>query len=248
MKIHITLLLLIVTSWNIISGQCNEETIWDKTWYSCEAADNPNPAREKSHWILYDLGAVYPLAESTLWNANQAEETDRGMKQVQIEVSMDQEKWIELGTFDFPQADGSQDYRGFEGPDFQGIRARYVLITALSNWGDPTCYGLSEVQFGIAADSLTTPVQSDLLKDPVIVYPNPAIDMVNISYTSERVDTWTITLYNLMGQEISRKDFILKTGHNRLHFPLETARMGTYWISISDEEGGTLFGQRLIVR
>ena len=40
-------------------------------------------------------------------------------------------------------------YGGFPGPDMIGIEARYILITAMTNHGHPTCCGLAEVKFNL---------------------------------------------------------------------------------------------------
>ncbi len=247
MKIYCTLFILLFIQ-SSLYAQCNDQTIWDQTWYSCELNENPNPEKDPSHWILYDLGAMYPLSDTKIWNVNQAGETDRGMKEVTIEVSNDKNKWESLGNFQLPQASGNFDYPGFEGPDFSGVRARYILITAISNWGDPSCYGLSEVQFNIASDLLTTPIQSDILKDPVILYPNPASEYIHISFTSDRPTRWTLTLYNLLGQEVKSGEYPIEARHQKLQFPLKQVSMGTYWLSINDEQGRMVFGQRVIIQ
>jgi uncharacterized FlaG/YvyC family protein len=56
--------------------------------------------------------------------------------------------WQQLGgTYSWPQAPGNADYAGFVGPNFNDIKARYVLISAVNNWGDATCSGFSKVTF-----------------------------------------------------------------------------------------------------
>ena len=46
------------------------------------------------------------------------------------------------------QASGASIYEGEEGPDFDGAKARYVLITPLSNFGGD-CFGFSELKIQI---------------------------------------------------------------------------------------------------
>jgi hypothetical protein len=86
-----------------------------------------------------------------VWNDNEnywQNETDRGLNSVTIDYSDDGTNWTELGTYSWPQAPGASTYTGFDGPDFGGVCARYVLVTVNSNYGDAH-YGLSEVRFNL---------------------------------------------------------------------------------------------------
>ena len=72
------------------------------------------------------------------------------MQNVIIDYSTNGSDWTQLGTYTWPQASGAPfSYYGFQGPDFNTISARYVLITATSNYGDTYSYGLAEVKFNI---------------------------------------------------------------------------------------------------
>ncbi|MEM9823882.1 MAG: T9SS type A sorting domain-containing protein, partial [Bacteroidota bacterium] len=56
---------------------------------------------------------------------------------------------MSMDTFEFSQGTGEAIYGGFAGPDFEGKQARYVLLTAISNWGHESCFGLAEVKFNL---------------------------------------------------------------------------------------------------
>jgi len=80
-----------------------------------------------------------------LWNYNVAGEADRGFQNVAVDYSVDGVSWFHLDDFTWSLASGSTGYTGFDGPDFQGMEARYVMFTSLD---DPsTCRGLSKVTF-----------------------------------------------------------------------------------------------------
>ena len=133
----------------------NHSTVWDDGWLAYQGATNPNPARSSyDYWIKYDFGELYNLADMWVWNSNEAGYTDRGLNHVYIDYSTDGSSWSQLGgsQFQFPQASGSSSYAGFAGPDFAGAAARYVLISAVDNWGaGDGYYGLAEVKFNIAS-------------------------------------------------------------------------------------------------
>ena len=102
-------------------------------------------------WIEYDLGKVYTLHEMWVWNSNDGMETSIGIgfKEVLIEYSADGAEFVTLGTtHEFTQAPGEPDYAHNTTVDFGGKAARYVRLTANSNWFDiVTQYSLSEVRF-----------------------------------------------------------------------------------------------------
>jgi len=112
----------------------SHSTLWEDTWTSLAGttAPSPNPARGTGHWLHYDLGQVYQLALMHVWNDNEEGQTARGFNSVTIDYSITNDPcdWIELETDTWPEASGSGSYTGFDGPDFGGASARYVLITA----------------------------------------------------------------------------------------------------------------------
>ncbi len=120
------------------------------SWFTCDGGlPNPNPTRGSgSRWIKYDFGHQYQLKGTRIWNYNVTNDTDKGMQQVVVDFSADGVNWTALGgTYTWPQAPGSADYAGLVGPNFNDIKARYVLFTALQNWGDPSCSGMSKITF-----------------------------------------------------------------------------------------------------
>ncbi|HIJ67237.1 MAG TPA: hypothetical protein HPP87_09655, partial [Planctomycetes bacterium] len=151
------------------------DAMWESTWTSAfgsSAAPSPNPARGTSVWIYYDLGYVYQLALMHVWNDNEEEQTARGCKNVTIDYSVDESTWYELGTYEWPEAPGSPSYTGFDGPDFGGASARYVLITANSNFpGNDGAYGLSEIKINISTEP---PDSNSPQPDPATWASNPA--------------------------------------------------------------------------
>ncbi|MEM9937143.1 MAG: T9SS type A sorting domain-containing protein, partial [Bacteroidota bacterium] len=126
-----------------------DATIWQDTWASCQATPSPNLANGTSHWIQYDFGVVRRLSKTWIWNANDPAKLSEGFRRVKVDYSVDGRNWTSWGEMEFPQAQGAAIYGGFSGPDLVGIEARYVLFTAVSNYGSSSCYGLAEVKFNL---------------------------------------------------------------------------------------------------
>lgn len=116
-------------------------------WLSCTTSTNA--AGRTGKWIQYDFGVAYNLLTSHFWNYNVVGEVGKGFKDVQIDYSLDGNSWTSFGTFSFAVATGGSDYQGEEGPDFGGIQARYLIITAINNHAADACSGLGELKINI---------------------------------------------------------------------------------------------------
>jgi len=118
-----------------------EET---SVWLSGMGAPQPT-------WIQYAFDRVYKLHQMWVWNHNTAIEATLGfgIKDATIEYSVDGANWTTLGTtHQFARAPGTPGYAANTTIDLTGVVAKYVKLTANSNWGGilPQ-YGLSEVRF-----------------------------------------------------------------------------------------------------
>ncbi len=122
-------------------------------WVSCTATTNPNPARPVGHWIKYDLGFPYVLGSSHIWNINDPDNLNAGIKDMAIDYSDDGVSWTELGVFNMTKSNGSLYYQGTVGPNFNNIKAKYILFTALDNYG-AACSGFSEIKINIVDPTL----------------------------------------------------------------------------------------------
>lgn len=128
----------------------------DNNWISCTPQLNPNILRPSSHWIKYDLGEVHKLLTSQVWNYNVADSTHLGFQNVAVDYSENGVDWNVLGTYVWSLATGEGGYAGFTGPDFQGLKARYVLFTSLD--GTASCRGIGKVAFkAIICPNANTP-------------------------------------------------------------------------------------------
>ena len=146
-------------------------TNYNDAWISCSALPNPNTNRGDGHWIMYDLRNDYDIFQFTFWNLNDPARLNDGIQEIAIDVSLDGNTWNQMGTYTLPMSDGSSFYTGVNALSLNGATARYVLLTGLSNYGG-SCYGLSEVKFGVSEASLpVTLVDFDILcRDSGVTY------------------------------------------------------------------------------
>ncbi len=125
------------------TGVLHTKTDDDNMWLS---SNEPNGT-----WIEYEFDGIYKLYEMWVWNYNGAGlNVAYGLNNVTIKYSTDGTNYTTLGTtHEFLRAPGANDYAHNTTVDFGGMVAKYVKITANSNWsnGMTDQYGLSEVRF-----------------------------------------------------------------------------------------------------
>ena len=133
------------------------------------AMTDPGPV-----WIQYQFDNVYKLSELWVWNYNWDFEPviGYGFKDVAIEYSLDGTTWTLLKETQFAQATALAGYAHNTTVDLGGVLARYVKLTAKSNWSPVGIkqYGLSEVRF------FHVPAQARA--------PQPTADAKNVSIDS----------------------------------------------------------------
>jgi hypothetical protein len=128
------------------SGLTNDlhGTASDTMWASSMTGPQPT-------WIQYQFDKTYKLYELWVWNHNTEFEPilGYGFKDVTIEYSTDGTAWTLLKETQFAQAPAMAGYAHNTTVDLSGVMARYVRLTAQSNWSTMGLkqFGLAEVRF-----------------------------------------------------------------------------------------------------
>ncbi len=209
-------------------SQCLEDThtpFKNQGWKSCTTSLNPNPAHPAGHWILYDLGYEYTLDSTYIWNFNEWGESSTGVQNAIFDYSLDGETWTNLGTFLIDEASASYKYEGAAGPDFDGIIARYVLVTAASNWGNSDCTGLSEIKFFVS-ETVDLDPDLEISENLMLINPNPVKDIAYVSIKSEVLPE-SVALYDLAGRLIEEKLSVLS---KNVAFQMKELPGGIYFV------------------
>ncbi|MBN1972287.1 MAG: discoidin domain-containing protein [Sedimentisphaerales bacterium] len=144
------------------TGLLHDKISKDCMWLSSRTGEQPT-------WILFEFNKVYKLHEMWVWNSNDSFELSVGLgiKNAVIEYSVDGINYTTLGTtHEFAQAPAVSNYAHNTTIDFDDVLAKYVRITANSNWkGLLKQYGLSEVRFFYVPVSARMPNPTDGLTD-----------------------------------------------------------------------------------
>ncbi len=127
-------------------------------------------ATSEAKSFTFDCGAKYALGGLFIWNYNDTDHLDYGLKDVIISYSEDGSNWNDYGSFTLAQCN-SYDNTNHEGNtatntttdnrgiDFNGTCARYIRITPTSNYGG-SMYGLSEIRLFMQK---TVPSSGDMI-------------------------------------------------------------------------------------
>jgi hypothetical protein len=218
MKKVIFVLLAFVIFQSTVFSQCfpdRHSTNFFDGWISCEPATNPNPLRPVSHFIMYDFGKVYKLGQMKIWNTNDPSHLDWGMRDVAIDYSLDGENWDLAGEYTFGQASGLSTYEGEEGPDLNEIEARYLLITAINNYGGD-CYGLSEFRVSGEEVEITDIAEVDNLPCvDVTIYPNPFAEKMTMVLKPGCNGELNYSLYDALGHLLRSDRSALSSGQEK---------------------------------
>jgi len=120
--------------------------------HSTEASDMwlSHPSGPQPTFIQYEFDQAYKLHEMWVWNYNMGFESvvGFGFKDVTVEYSIDGVDWAGLeGVGQFAQGTSEAGYAHNTVVDLKGVTAKYLRLTADSNFQGANQYGLSEVRF-----------------------------------------------------------------------------------------------------
>lgn len=207
-------------------------TSYDKGWLSCESAISPNQVRGEGHWIMYDLGQLYHMGETTIWNSNIADNTNVGIKNMAVDYSVDGITWTPAGEYEIPMGIASNFYTGNTGPDLTGIEARYILITALSNYGGD-CVGFSEIRLNTAG-IVSDVVDVDELDGNLSISPNPVASFGNITVTQVPVGDYKVRVTDLSGRVIKSESVSITNERQEILLDVNSFMAGLYVLTLTD--------------
>lgn len=219
--------------------QCNPNASkWESTWESCAVKANPNSSLSASHWIIYDLGASYYITDLTVYNDNW--NPSRGFKETEIHFSEDKVNWTPVWSDLIPRANGAEDYSGFD-INLNSERARYVLLTAINNHGDPACAGISEVKITAFENEQVSTGLADVSVDDVSIefYPNPTSGYFTIKGDFQN---YTIQILDVNGQV--HQD--LSNQSNLVSINLSSLPEGMYFIRLINQQNDLLWIEQMI--
>ncbi len=234
MKKSIITIFILSISLNLF-GQCFPErhsTNWFDAWVSCETSISPNSS--KSHWIMYELDALYKIDKFKIWNINDPSHLEWGTKNLLIEYSEDGKNWFIADSFVLTKAPGTNDYEGEDWIDLNIPKAKFLLLTSLTNFkGD--CYGFSEVKFSAEKIKLNTTISYEKNKMRVEVTPNPFSNQIEVNINSSLNGSCQIEILNSLGQNVYNNIVMIDNYTFHQTLDLKHLKSGIYHFQIKQK-------------
>ncbi len=202
-------------------------------WISCEKSLSPNETWGERHWIMYEFENVYVLGQMTYWNYNDREYNEIGIRDVIIDYSIDGDNWTQLGIYEFEKAPNSSFYQGIEGPDLDGIEAKYILLTVLSNHGGGSCTGLGEIKIETTGYPSSTHTTRENLE--FTLSPNPAIEQTQLSITLKDLAPIDIDIIDESGRKLKSWKESPSSLSYSINIPTQNLLIGSYFIYLKQD-------------
>ncbi len=234
MKKSIITIFILSISLNLF-GQCFPErhsTNWFDAWVSCETSISPNSS--KSHWIMYELDALYKIDKFKIWNINDPSHLEWGTKNLLIEYSEDGNNWFIADSFVLTKATGTNDYEGDDWIDLNIPKAKFLLLTSLTNFkGD--CRGFSEIKFSAEKIKLNTTISYEKNKMRVEVTPNPFSNQIEVNINSSLNGSCQIEILNSLGQNVYNNMVMIDNYTFHQTLDLKHLKSGIYHFQIKQK-------------
>ena len=164
---------------------------------------------------LLDFNATLTRDKNVLlnWRAY----VDDEAKGFEIERSKDQNNWENIGTVNLKTSNFTSDYSFLDQQPLQGrsyYRLKMVEISGSSRY------------------SKTRLIQIDQLITKLKIYPNPAKNIVLVTFTSKASQAVTIQLRSISGQVMIKKSIILDQNENSIPIELTSIANGLYIVEL----------------
>ena len=78
------------------------------------------------------------------------------------------------------------------------------------------------------------------------LYPNPATDNVTVAFAATESANATLSIYNLMGQQVYAESIVVNEGNNMVRVSTSALQAGVYMVNIKTNQGTST--QKLIVK
>lgn len=78
-------------------------------------------------------------------------------------------------------------------------------------------------------------ISNNSLSSSLKIYPNPAREQASVMLTSEKPGKATLSVYDLLGNQINRNEVFIKQGLNNLQVPIAEIKPGIYFVELKLE-------------
>ena len=112
------------------------------------------------------------------------------------------------------------------------------MIGHINRWGAPGAFADWQASVeGLNAFAALRPIEmksqlNDVFKSPIIMFPNPAHDIINILLLIESNSNIYLNMYNLLGECVARNQYENATAFNKCTLNVSNLKAGIYTVEI----------------
>ena len=144
------------------TGLLHGNLLWSGgSWLVSGPAETTSPSGQTCKvWIEFTFDQTYDVGSLWVWNYQSYYQNNAALKDVTIDYSTDGSTWTELGDYVFKQQGAYSGGAHSDEIPF-GVKAKHVVISATTNYGQATYWGLSEARFYLMPFEATVPGPAD---------------------------------------------------------------------------------------
>ena len=245
MKLYLNIFFFLLISLHL-NAQCypdRHSTNWFDGWVSCQSKESPNPDNKQGHWMLFDLGTRYKIDRIKFWNSNDPAHLDWGIRELKIDYSKDSTTWRSISVINLEKAPGHNRYEGMDWLDVNIPDARYLLLTAQSNFGKDSCYGLAEVQFSAEKVNTVNVADENPEEDSfqVNIKPNPFKSQFVAEISGLKEELIQYQVVDLLGKVWQSGQIQMQRSNYQLRIISEEWPAGNYVLSLRKNKQSSKF-------
>ncbi len=106
--------------------------------------------------MIVDLQGHYPISKVLIWNYNDKDDLDSGLKTFRLSISSDMSRWQLIGQYEMDKGDGSNQMPVSLAIDIDNLHAHYLKLEIRENHGGDKV-GISEIAVQMGSGWFTDP-------------------------------------------------------------------------------------------
>ncbi len=208
---------------------------WPNATYTCTVTDACGNSRTATFNINCPL-SVELLSFGAIYNGNNVELKWKTASEINnshfiIERSIDGKVFKPIATLDGKGTSNvTNEYKHIDPEDLSG--GYYYRLKQVDYDGE---YEYSEVKYVYVSGS----------NDAMLVYPNPAENMVTLEFNSYQGKAKTVTFVNTLGQVLMEQQASVVDGQNKLEVDISSLPKGNYFVLLKEDV--ILYKSRLVI-
>lgn len=89
-------------------------------------------------------------------------------------------------------------------------------------------------------------IKDQIVNNSVKIYPNPAVNLTNVMFNADRSNTAVLSVYDLLGNQVNKREVSIRQGTNNLPLSVESILPGIYFIELKFKDQPSAIVRRFV--